>query len=518
MVARDHDRLDACADGVGNRLTALLTRRVDHRHQTDEGVAVLGVDAELFGALLVGEREHAQALLGVLVVLRENGLLVRFGHRTHAVLGGDADAAVENGVERTLGEHMLDAVELVFGRHHLAVGVKGNLLLTAEDVTDDGFVESDVAGGFDQRILGRVADALAVHNGGVVVEDHAVEQLAVRRVAEVKLFLADALAVDIDFLHGHLVLGQGARLVGADDRHAAEAFHRLEILDDGVLLCHFLGAHRLHDRDDGAERLGNRRHRQCNGVHQRIDDRLALPAALPHRQHEHEGADDHDDHGKAARELVEALLQRRFLFLGAVHQGGDLADLGVHGGLRHHHQRPAVGDQTARKDHVGAVAERHLAVDHRVGFVDVGRLARQRAFVDLQRIVMDNASVGDCHVPCLEDDDVAGNDLFGVDFNFLSVADDLGGRRRQGFEAFQRLFRLDVLHGAENGVHRDNGENDDGALEIAREDRDDRRGNQNQHQQVGKLPQKDLQNRFLLALGEDVFAVLTQQLVSPLAR
>ena len=94
---------------------------------------------------------------------------------------------------------------------------------------------------------------------------------------DVKLLLADALAVDIDALNGHLVLGERAGLVGTDHRHAAEAFNRLQVLDYGVFLSHFLGAHCLNDGDDRAERLRNSRNRKRNSKHERIDNRLALP-------------------------------------------------------------------------------------------------------------------------------------------------------------------------------------------------------------------------------------------------
>ncbi len=517
VVARDHDRLDAGADSVRHCLTALLTRRVDHRHQTDKGIALFGFQREGFVALLVGKREHAQALLGIAGVDIKNAFFVRFGDRTHAVFVGDADAAVEDRVERTLGEHMLHTVQTVLGGHHLAVGVKGDLLLTAENITDQVLVQADVARGLDQRVFGGVADALAVHDAGIVVEDHAVEQLTVGVVGEVKLFLADTLAVDIDFLHRHLVLRQRAGLVGADDRHAAEAFDRLQILDNGVFLCHFLGAHRLYDRDDRAERLGDRRHSQRHGVHQGADDRLALPAALPHRQHEHQHADDHNDDRQLARELVQTLLQGRFLFLGGIHQRGDLADLGVHGGLGHEHHRSAVGDKAARKDHVDAVAQRCLAADGRVGFVDICRFTGQRAFVDLQRIVVQNAAVGNHHVACFENNDIPRHNIFGVDLELLSVTDHLGGRRRERFEAVQRFFGAHMLHGSQDRVEGDDRQNDDRALKVAGEDGDDRGNDQNDDQQIRKLPQKHLQNRFFLSLCQHVFAVTVQQLLRFLA-
>ena len=275
---------------------------------------------------------------------------------------------------------------------------------------------------FNQRVFGGVADAFAIHNAGVVVEDHAVEQLAVRAVGKVKLLLADALAVNENLLHRHFVLCKGARFIGADNRHTAQALHRLQILDNGVFLCHFLRAQRLHNGDDGAERLGNSGDGERHGVHQRVNNRLALPVMLPHGQHKHQHADDHDDHRKPAREFVEALLQRRLFILGCIHQGGDLADFGIHGGFGNHHHRPAVGHQTAGKDHVGAVAQRHLAADSLLGFVDVKRLARQGALIDLQGVIMQDPAVGNHHIARFQNENISRNHVLGVDLNFLSVA------------------------------------------------------------------------------------------------
>ena len=55
-------------------------------------------------------------------------------------------------------------MELVFSAHHLTVGVKRNLLYPAEGVADDVLVKTDAARGFNKRVLGGVAYALAVHD------------------------------------------------------------------------------------------------------------------------------------------------------------------------------------------------------------------------------------------------------------------------------------------------------------------------------------------------------------------
>ena len=64
-----------------------------------------------------------------------------------------------------------------------------------------------------------------------------------------------------------------------------------------------------------------------------------------------------------------------------------------------------------------------------------------------------------------------------------------------------------MLGGAENRVHDYYRENNDRALDIAREHRNYRRRNQNQYEQIRELTEENLQNGFLLALCEYVFAV-----------
>lgn len=53
--------------------------------------------------------------------------------------------------------------------------------------------------------------------------------------------------------HTHLVGGEGAGLVGADDGGAAQGLHRGQASDDGVLLCHTAGTESQAGGDDGGQ-------------------------------------------------------------------------------------------------------------------------------------------------------------------------------------------------------------------------------------------------------------------------
>ena len=144
VVARDHDGLDARADRVGDRLFALFTRRVDHGHQTEEGVVVFGLHRERLVGFLVREGQHAETCLGIFIILLENFALIFLCDGTHAILVGNADAAVENGIQRSLCQNMRHAVELVFGAHHLSVGIEGHLLHSVEGVADNLLIQTDM--------------------------------------------------------------------------------------------------------------------------------------------------------------------------------------------------------------------------------------------------------------------------------------------------------------------------------------------------------------------------------------
>lgn len=53
--------------------------------------------------------------------------------------------------------------------------------------------------------------------------------------------------------HTHLVGGEGAGLVGADDRGAAQSLHRGQTPDDGIFLGHATGSQSQAGGDDSGQ-------------------------------------------------------------------------------------------------------------------------------------------------------------------------------------------------------------------------------------------------------------------------
>lgn len=132
---------------------------------------------------------------------------------------------------------------------------------------------------------------------------------------------------------GHLVGGERARLVGADNRGAAQGLHGGKAADDGVLLRHATRAQGEAGGDDGGQALGDGGHSQGHGDLEVID-RPSHPGAAVDGVTEVADIDDPDGHadegddlGELLAKLVQLLLQRRFLLLGGHHLIADLADL-----------------------------------------------------------------------------------------------------------------------------------------------------------------------------------------------
>ena len=292
MVAGDHYGADAAALGVGHSLLALLTRRVNHGHQAHEGEAVLVLQGQLPLRihLAAGEGQNTQAILGKLLVGPGNGGAHLVGQGHHALGGEQPLGAGQQHVHGALGEQHGLAVHPVQGAHQLAVGIKGQLAQTGELTAYTVCIGLVHAAPVYQGDLGGVAHRSAAGHihGGVTGQQADLHQQLLGRVAHVGILRLHQLAVRPDLLHGHLVLGQGTGLIRADHLYRAQAFHRLEFLDDGVLTSHFLGAHGQHDGHDAAQGLGDGGNRQSHGKEQGVQQ---AHAAAEQRQTEHQSAD-----------------------------------------------------------------------------------------------------------------------------------------------------------------------------------------------------------------------------------
>ena len=300
---------------------------------------------------------------------------------------------------------------------------------------------------------------------------------------------------------GHLVLGEGAGLVRADDRGAAEGFDRGQLPDEGVPLDHLLHAEREADRDDGRQALGHRGDGEADRGHEHLED----VAALEHADEEHERADDERGDAQPPSQLRELLLQRGVLVLLLLEHRRDEADLRSHAGLDHDPPAPAEHGHRAGVGHGEPVAERRLVLHGRTGLLfHRHALAGQRGLLDPQVDRLDEAHVGGHVVAGLQQDHVAGHQLARGHHPGGAVAHHPrlgGGHLLQGRE---RLLGLGFLHHADDGVQDDDEDDRSRVHPLAEHEGDDRGRDQDDDEEVLELRREE---------GEEPRARLLHQLV-----
>ena len=188
-----------------------------------------------------------------------------------------ASASLEDGQRssRTSGapftSRRSSASDAVDGGHELVGRVEGHLGHPVGLDPHRGGVEPALGGEDQQRRLHRVTDGAPVDEVAVVAAHQAGEHVGQADAAG-GLDLAALLvapAGDLvpavrqpELLHRHLVQGQGAGLVRADDRGGPEGLDRGQALDDGAPLGHLGGADGEGHGHHGGQALGDGRHRQ----------------------------------------------------------------------------------------------------------------------------------------------------------------------------------------------------------------------------------------------------------------
>ena len=325
---------------------------------------------------------------------------------------------------------------------------------------------------------------------------------------------------------GHLVLGKGAGLVGADGLRAAEGLDGRKLADNRLALGHLGHAERQHDGHDGDQALGDGGDGKRDGDHKGVEQGSRVGEDVAHAvtddvdAKDDDADDDHHD-GKDAAELGKLHLQRRKLFLGLGQGAGDLAHLGIHAGTDHDGAAAAVHHGRAHVAHVLAVAERHVIgargkLDH-VGVLLYGHgLAGECSLFDLHRGTLEHAAVGRNGVARLEHDHVTGHELGARQVHELAVAQYLGLRRAHLLQGLEGFFALGFLDHAQHRVD-DNDEHDDDdigkvglALDHARERTDDGGNDQHDDHGIGHLLKETLPQRRLLGFLELVRACLSE--------
>lgn len=184
-------------------------------------------------------------------------------------------------------------------------------------------------------------------------------------------------------------------------------------------------------------------------------------AKVPNVDDPNQDANGGNDLGQHVTKVIQLLLERR--------RGRDLrrdALMNVTNGSATASQddnrsRMARYDRRARKQHVDLVLlDSILVLDRLDALSDALALAREDRLVDAEAVGLErqNAAVGWDAVSDRDGDDVAGNELVGLDAPELAVANNLCVEGRVFLESGNGLFGAGFLGHANDGIEDEDGE------------------------------------------------------------
>ena len=275
---------------------------------------------------------------------------------------------------------------------------------------------------------------------------------------------APPLAVGEEYLGRHAVLGERARLVGADGRHRAEGLDGRQPPDERVVAAQGAGAQRQGDGDDGGERLGDRCDREAHGGQEHQHGGLPLQQA----RGEHHGADCQGRQREVAPEARQPSLERRPDAGLASQELGDPPDLGRLAGRDDDTEPPPSTDQAALEGEIDALLNRGVDGVERSGrLLDAVRLAGQHRLVGEQLGRLHQAQIRGDDVAGLQHDQVSGHDHARLEGQPSAFAQHPSRGRRHGAQRGHRALGPELLHGAHHGVEQDDDHDREGVLGLS---------------------------------------------------
>ena len=178
---------------------------------------------------------------------------------------------------------------------------------------------------------------------------------------------------------------------------------------------------------------------------------------------------------------------------GAHHVESQLADGGSGAGGDDDAFAAAADDDGAREGHVVAIAEGRIRRAHpRRILADGQRFAGQQRLVDVEAVGRKQADIRGHAVAGFKPEDIAGDQLRGIDFVHLFVAEHGGADPQQLLQGTGTLFGAPLLVAADAGVEEKNEGDEDRIGEIAGEERQHGGKQEDVDQRTSELPDEDL--------------------------
>ena len=286
----------------------------------------------------------------------------------------------------------------------------------------------------------------------------------------------------------HPVLGQGSRLVGADERGRPEGLDGLEVAHQDLPLGHLLGPPGQRQRDGGQQRL---RH-EGDGHPDGEDEAVLQRVADEQRDEEEQASNAHGDRRNEAHHGLEAARQRCDRLRRGGRQPGDAGEAGALPGGDHDGPRLALDDERP--------GIQGLACAHRAR----GALPRQHRGVHQQPVGHGHRGVGGDPVATLEQEQVADHDVLGLDDLPPAVATHRHPGRQHGAQPVGSPVRPGLLGERERGVEHDHREDGDPELRQPGHQREDPSGPEHDREEVRQLAEEAAHDRGPARLGKPV--------------
>ena len=486
VVAGDHLERHALASELGDRVADPRLGRVAEQDHALEDEVVLET-ARVVEAGRRPSRRHRPQLLG-----RQGSR--SHGHQPETIGGRRVDQASQPLVLGRLdGPHGMVLPDVARPRDHGFGRPLGHEERRIGRALHDHAQEAarEVVGKLGElAVRGEVGGRRGTReNGGVEgVREGALEVAVEIRELERPGRLVRILAVDPHRAHVLQVpLGQRPRLVGGQDRDAAQVLDRGEALDEHAAGGEGVRALREVERDDRGQQLGRQAHRERDGEEQRVEDR-AVERHVDDEHGDHENRRDAEDQGAEGTDAALEVVLGRAL-------GKPVRDLAVA------RARPGRRDHgvTGPADDAGAEEDQAVAVVVASGIEIAGArllggrrgLAGERRLVDVQVVGVDDPAVGRHDVSRSQVHEVAPHDIVDGDLQLLAVADDSRTQREPRLQGPDCRLRTCLLDEPEDGAHDHDCEDDRGVDLVADDQAHQARADEDEDERARDLGDED---------------------------